>query len=64
MIKPSSDFPQNEADTHAGEHNNPREAQGESPSRELTAEERREKFKAALEHVNRKFGRALRKLAE
>lgn len=63
MIKPSSDFPKNEADTNSDERNPPREAR-HAPSEELTAEQRRERFKAALEHVNRKFGRALRKLAE
>lgn len=63
MIKPSSDFPRNEADTNAGDRNPPRKGRP-APSEELTAEQRREKFKAALEHVNRKFGRALRKLAE
>lgn len=63
MIKPSSDYPQNEADNQSGERHTPHERQHAS-AQELSAEERREKFKAALADTMEKYDWALRKLAE
>lgn len=64
MFKPSSSRDHDQTVSDAGDRSRAAGSSAESSSRQLSAEEHRKQVEAALEHVNRKFGRALRKLAE